>query len=129
MYIRRTKTRHTANGESYYSHRLVRSERTPAVLLRLQGCIRLHCGVNDMSSQLTGRNSQISRAQSPRMDRVEYINFSAVNSLFIPPSFSIYISIILPILLLIVAGCLLLIAYTRQARQRRFTRNESYFPV
>lgn len=28
MFIRRTKTRHTASGESYYSHRLVRSERT-----------------------------------------------------------------------------------------------------
>ena len=27
MYIRRTKTRHTASGESYYSYRLVRSER------------------------------------------------------------------------------------------------------
>jgi len=27
MYIRRTKTRSTANGESYYSHRLVRSDR------------------------------------------------------------------------------------------------------
>ena len=27
MYIRRTKTRSTAHGESYYSHRLVRSER------------------------------------------------------------------------------------------------------
>ncbi|MEA3291995.1 MAG: IS1634 family transposase [Pseudomonadota bacterium] len=27
MYIRRTKTRQTASGESYYSHRLVRSER------------------------------------------------------------------------------------------------------
>ena len=27
MFIRRTKTRTTANGESYYSHRLVRSER------------------------------------------------------------------------------------------------------
>lgn len=27
MYIRRTKTRHTASGETYYSHRLVRSER------------------------------------------------------------------------------------------------------
>ncbi|MFT5115574.1 MAG: hypothetical protein ACI8P9_004925, partial [Parasphingorhabdus sp.] len=23
--------------------------------IRLQGCIRLHCGVNDMSSQLAGR--------------------------------------------------------------------------
>ncbi len=30
MYIRRTKTRHTASGESYYSHRLVRSERIGA---------------------------------------------------------------------------------------------------
>ena len=27
MYIRRTKTRSTANGQSYYSHRLVRSDR------------------------------------------------------------------------------------------------------
>jgi hypothetical protein len=27
MYIRRTKTRSTANGKSYYSHRLVRSDR------------------------------------------------------------------------------------------------------
>lgn len=27
MFIRRTKTRHTASGESYFSHRLVRSER------------------------------------------------------------------------------------------------------
>ena len=27
MYIRRTKTRQTTNGDSYYSHRLVRSER------------------------------------------------------------------------------------------------------
>ena len=27
MYVRRTKTRSTAQGESYYSHRLVRSER------------------------------------------------------------------------------------------------------
>ena len=30
MYIRRTKTRHTASGESYYSHRLVRSDRIGA---------------------------------------------------------------------------------------------------
>lgn len=30
MYVRRTKTRTTANGESYYSHRLVRSERVGA---------------------------------------------------------------------------------------------------
>ena len=30
MFIRRTKTRTTANGESYYSHRLVRSERVGA---------------------------------------------------------------------------------------------------
>ena len=29
-YVRRTKTRTTANGESYYSHRLVRSERVGA---------------------------------------------------------------------------------------------------
>jgi len=27
MYIRRTKTRSIANGKSYYSHRLVRSDR------------------------------------------------------------------------------------------------------
>ena len=30
MFIRRTKTRTAANGESYYSHRLVRSERVGA---------------------------------------------------------------------------------------------------
>jgi transposase len=30
MYIRRAKTRHTASGESYYSHRLVRSDRIGA---------------------------------------------------------------------------------------------------
>jgi transposase len=30
MYIRRTKTRHTTSGESYYSHRLVRSDRIGA---------------------------------------------------------------------------------------------------
>ena len=30
MFIRRTKTRTTANGESHYSHRLVRSERVGA---------------------------------------------------------------------------------------------------
>lgn len=30
MYVRRTKTRHTRTGESYYTHRLVRSERQGA---------------------------------------------------------------------------------------------------
>lgn len=29
MYIRRTQTRNSATGECYYTHRLVRSERTP----------------------------------------------------------------------------------------------------
>ena len=42
MYIRRTKTRSTAQGKSYYSHRLVRSERV-GTKVRQRTLLNLGC--------------------------------------------------------------------------------------
>ena len=53
MYIRRTKTRSTVQGGSYYSHRLVRSERVGTKVRQRTLLNRNYSGARDTHSILT----------------------------------------------------------------------------
>jgi transposase len=109
MYIRRTQTRNTSTGESYYTHRLVRSE-------RVGGKVRQRTLLN------LGRHFDVAQEHWPLLcQRIEQIH-SGQNPLFeqdIPPSVERHVQRILARLIARESGKVRKVRRTEDSQQEQ----------